>query len=517
MEQDINRLILSSSLPLIDPNNQTTPRTGTSGTGGAASSVFRIHNGHISTPLPTLPGLAIPIAQQAPLQLLTSTQATQQLSVLTLHALPFEVINHIHTMLDQHSRRVFEHLISPSQPFPLTRKKQLEKDAYLTLTVLFHEAVSGKNNEELATISANCKSFFKYLSKSEIRKFLLEVFSINHTKLQQNFEAIARFDFLLAVNLITALTSEDVEHYKINETFLIGMFQQIDELDNGRESGRALLDGLRQSLQTSALHFVMQPDIEGGEENMQYTFIAQYLINTDRENNINVFDNEGRTLLMYAVDYHNHTIAHLLMDWNVDMNLPDRQGNTALMRAVMSQDTKMVQLLLHHGNDRPFIWRINIDLQNNQGNTALMHAVMERNVNMVKWLLEYGADRALPNKDGKTVLDLAWPNRELMTLLQLSGFTNSLKERAFLELMRAVGEGDYTAIELLRDIEEVINNQNAEGNTALMQAVVKQNVEIVQLLINLGARLDLTNNNQQTARQLAETRGNKKIRALLKE
>ena len=70
------------------------------------------------------------------------------------------------------------------------------------------------------------------------------------------------------------------------------------------------------------------------------------------------------------------------------------------MHAIYKNDKKIVKLLLSNAN-------VDINLQNLKGKTALMIAVEEKHIELVKLLLDSEANVNLKDNDGKTALMLA--------------------------------------------------------------------------------------------------------------
>jgi hypothetical protein len=83
--------------------------------------------------------------------------------------------------------------------------------------------------------------------------------------------------------------------------------------------------------------------------------------------------------------------------------------------------------------------------------------------------------------------------------------------------MIATSEGDTDIVELLLDRGADINLQNEKGFTALMHALINGDTEIVKLLIDRGADIDLQNMYGETALDIAITKGNQKIIDILRK
>ncbi|MCH85462.1 ankyrin repeat domain-containing protein chloroplastic-like, partial [Trifolium medium] len=78
--------------------------------------------------------------------------------------------------------------------------------------------------------------------------------------------------------------------------------------------------------------------------------ITNYLLRNSA--NPHVQDNDGATLMHYAVQTASVPTIKVLMLYNVDINLPDNDGWTPLHLAVQTQRNDIVKLLLIKGADK---------------------------------------------------------------------------------------------------------------------------------------------------------------------
>ena len=92
-------------------------------------------------------------------------------------------------------------------------------------------------------------------------------------------------------------------------------------------------------------------------------------------------------------------IAELLFERGADIEAPDREGKTALMHAVASNDQRMNALLMFFEAD--------VDTIDERGNTPLMHAAMDNARVNAERLIDNGADIDARNQDGRTALGIA--------------------------------------------------------------------------------------------------------------
>ena len=94
-----------------------------------------------------------------------------------------------------------------------------------------------------------------------------------------------------------------------------------------------------------------------------------------------------------------YTLIDELINRGADLNLKDKDGNTALHLAVNTCDSIVIESLLEAG--------ANINLKNKDGDTALHLAVVICASIVTKDLLEAGADKTILNNNGKSPLDFA--------------------------------------------------------------------------------------------------------------
>jgi hypothetical protein len=106
-----------------------------------------------------------------------------------------------------------------------------------------------------------------------------------------------------------------------------------------------------------------------------------------------------------------------LLAQGADIEAVDSKGKTALHFAARKQHDAAVKLLL--SKDAV------IDIADIKGNTPLLTAAAGGSLPVVKTsetvqaLLGAGADKSLTNKNGKTALDIAAGNEEIVNLLQV--------------------------------------------------------------------------------------------------
>ena len=198
--------------------------------------------------------------------------------------------------------------------------------------------------------------------------------------------------------------------------------------------------------------------------------------------------------LMVAIQNGHFDIAQFLLDHGGDPNHANVEGWTPLYLAVANRDAlktavpapssdgalDLIKLLLDRGADpnrriqvREEVHQANTSLWlKGPGATPLLRAALCGDLTVVRLLLDHGADPSIPTFDQTTPLMAAsgvgWAE----------GFTVEYSEDETLQLVK-----------LLLDLGAPINTANNDGITALHGAAYKGANKVVQLLVDRGADL----------------------------
>lgn len=94
---------------------------------------------------------------------------------------------------------------------------------------------------------------------------------------------------------------------------------------------------------------------------------------------INFQDKNGYTALHYAIQDNKYELVEKLIESGADFEIPDKYGNTAIIRAVSSfrGDGRIIELLLSKGAD--------FNKKNNYGISAVEHARNVANYDISKF------------------------------------------------------------------------------------------------------------------------------------
>ncbi len=115
--------------------------------------------------------------------------------------------------------------------------------------------------------------------------------------------------------------------------------------------------------------------------------------------NVNWRDEEGNTLIHYAVSKKHHAAIKVLVDAGVDVNAKNDDGFTALQDSLIYHENKDVfNALIETGAD------INVNWFGEGGNTLIHYAVWKKHHTAIKVLVDAGVDINAKNDNGFTAL-----------------------------------------------------------------------------------------------------------------
>ena len=210
---------------------------------------------------------------------------------------------------------------------------------------------------------------------------------------------------------------------------------------------------------------------------------------------------DGSSPLLVAVQNGRYAIARFLLDHGADAKRANAKGWTPLYLAVKDRNQESTAIpgpntdgvldciatLLDHGADPNA--RIQADTEVHQGMTALwlreagatplLRAALSGDLTVVRLLLAHHADPSIPTFDHTTPLMVAagvgWAE----------GMIHEYSEEQTVELVK-----------LLLDLGADIKAANDHGITALHGAAYKGANQVVQLLVDRGAKLDAVDNGE---------------------
>lgn len=223
-------------------------------------------------------------------------------------------------------------------------------------------------------------------------------------------------------------------------------------------------------------------------------------------------DAGGATPLMYAIHFNKVAAAKLLLEKGADVNAKASTGQTALFEAAANGQLEIVKLLLAKGAT------VNFTIHNNSegddpGCTPLVLAAENGQLDVVKLLLEKDADvnvRCSYNTIHECATPLIGACEVARDFERLGGGplpgsrVATTKKHGYLEIVK-----------LLLEKGAKVDVKNNFGNTALLIAAGNGQSEVVKALLDKGASVDLGNNEDVTPLLMASQNGDIDVVTLL--
>ncbi|CAI8050724.1 Putative ankyrin repeat protein MM_0045, partial [Geodia barretti] len=227
--------------------------------------------------------------------------------------------------------------------------------------------------------------------------------------------------------------------------------------------------------------------------------------------NVNVFDRDGDSALMWAARKGRTEVVSLLLEAGANTNLQNKIGFSPLMFAARKGGTEVVSLLLEAG--------ANTNLQNKSGYSALMMAAVYGRTEVVSLLQEAGANTDLQNKNGESALTIAAREgrTEVVALLVKAGANTDLQNKdGYSALMMAASSWSETkVVPLLVKAGAALDLQNKEGDSAVIIATVRYHLPVLKELARAGADLNLQNQEGLTALMISSRSGRTDLTKIL--
>lgn len=232
---------------------------------------------------------------------------------------------------------------------------------------------------------------------------------------------------------------------------------------------------------------VLMQSIASGHEG-----IAKLMIKSGAD--VNSISPSGYSALMVALEHKMPGLANYLIMKGANINHMDKAGHTPFHCAIRKGLKDMAYKLALEIADP--------NIQDECNKTPLLYAVYYDAGDIVDILLDKGADVNISDTMGVSPLMLSINNRVMMVLDHV--YRNNLHNHdpSIDWLSNYLPDFDGQNIEIvekLLDKGAKLHRKEGFGNNALMLAVISGNLEVVKMLIERGAEVDATDNAGATA------------------
>ena len=242
------------------------------------------------------------------------------------------------------------------------------------------------------------------------------------------------------------------------------------------------------------------------------TAVAQLLL--QRKADIEARDSDGKTPLLWAAKLGHTAVAQILLQFKADIGARDSNGKTPLLRAAESGHTAIAQILLQ--------FKADIEARDEYKRTALFQTAKEGHIDTGLLLLRLGADINVKDKDGRTPLaESLLMSHEAMAqmLIDEGAGIKEVDSCGYTVLHYAAGSRLGATVSRLLEMGACNNKTNDCGYTPLHVAMdpkfvrvsceeqdIYEIFHIVQLLLDGGANIELSDNRGCTPLHLAARR-----------
>ncbi|KAL6294297.1 hypothetical protein ACE6H2_002439 [Prunus campanulata] len=220
----------------------------------------------------------------------------------------------------------------------------------------------------------------------------------------------------------------------------------------------------------------------------------------------------GRTLIHHAILCNNERAVDVLLNCGADVEVPIKtttsKTDCPIHLASRLGLPAVLQRLINDGCD--------VNSQTGSGETALMICARYKHQECLKILAADGADFGLVNSSGHSASSIAesarWAlgfRQAVLDVIRSGKDVQSSNTSIFSPLMFVTRANDVEALKKLIEGADIdLNEQDENGNSAVMIAAAGGYLEAFKLLIHAGADMNLENKHGQNIKELLEINQN---------
>ncbi|XVF42212.1 hypothetical protein PTKIN_Ptkin01aG0342300 [Pterospermum kingtungense] len=138
--------------------------------------------------------------------------------------------------------------------------------------------------------------------------------------------------------------------------------------------------------------------------------------------------------------------------------------------------------------------KLDVDTKDEDGETPLLHAARQGHTLTTKYLLDHGANPAIPSDLGATALhhSAGIGNIELLKYILATSVDVDAQSDAGTPLVWAAGHAQHDAVKFLLEHHANPNAETEDNITPLLSAVAAGSLACLDLLIQAGAKVNIT-------------------------
>lgn len=228
---------------------------------------------------------------------------------------------------------------------------------------------------------------------------------------------------------------------------------------------------------------------------------------------VNYYSSSGELPLIAAVEGQYSSNVKFLIQNGALLDLKDKRGKTALMKAVELGKIHLIDELLSAGANK--------NITDSDGNSLLHLAVFSKNIECFLKIISVVSNINLQNNNGDTVLHVAAAigNRDLLQNIYTQPSINKMifNNFGYLPIHNAAINGHVNIVEDLIKNFYTVDALTKDNKTTLICAVIFNQSLVIDKLIAIGANPKLQDSNNKGVLEYATEAKNSNLTALLQE
>jgi len=240
------------------------------------------------------------------------------------------------------------------------------------------------------------------------------------------------------------------------------------------------------------------------------------IIKKDEDINLNINDSNYNYFIYYVILYNEEELLNLILTRNIRLDILDTDGRNILYIPIKFGYNQLLNKLLKKDNDN--IGLPIIDIKDKLGLTALHYSVIFNNYDAFKILVDK-SNIFINNNQHLNVFHICIQYNRLEFFIDILNNIQELyiftaNNENLLQYAIIFERYDFIPYILTKKID--INNQDiTNGLTALHIIIIKNKIDIVQILINYGANINIPDYYGNTATHYAISEENIEILNIL--